>query len=77
MDDRVDEVVNHRQLPGEGEFDIRGYVAVAQDMGYAGPWGVEVLSEALRDLPIEEIFKRAYETTIAQFGAPVAPRSAT
>ena len=43
-------------------------------MGYAGPWGVEVLSEALRNLPIEEIFKRAYETTSAQCPRPVAPR---
>ena len=72
MEDRVDEVVNHRHLPGEGEFPIREYVSVAQDMGYAEPWGVEVLSEALRALPIEEEFKRSYEATIAQFGAPVA-----
>src|SRR5262249_8497668 len=60
MEARLDEVINNRQLPGEGEFDIPGYVAVAQDMGYPGPWGVEVLSESLRNLPIEEIFDRAY-----------------
>ncbi len=72
MEDRVDEVVNHRNLPGEGQFPIRDYVSVGLDMGYAKPWGVEVLSEALRALPIEEEFKRSYETTIAQFGAPVA-----
>jgi len=40
-------------------------------MGYPGPWGVEVLSEELRNLPMEEIFKRAYETTSAQFRAGV------
>jgi hypothetical protein len=39
-------------------------------MGYAEPWGVEVLSEELRNLPMEEIFKRSYETTAAQFDAP-------
>ena len=72
MDDPIDEVVNHRQLPGEGEFDIPAYVEVCRQIGYAGPWGVEVLSEALRNLPIEEEFDRAYETTIAQFGAGVA-----
>ena len=71
MDDLVDETVNHRRLPGEGEFDLRGYVEVARDMGYEGPWGVEVLSEELRNLPIEEIFKRAYESTVSQF-QPVA-----
>ena len=26
MEDRIDETVNHRRLPGEGEFDIPGYV---------------------------------------------------
>lgn len=72
MPDPVDEVVNHRRLPGEGEFDIPGYVEVCRELGYSGPWGVEVLSEELRSLPIEEEFARAYETTAAQFRAGVA-----
>jgi sugar phosphate isomerase/epimerase len=67
MEDGLDEVVNRRKLPGEGEFDIRGYVELGRDMGYPGPWGVEVLSEDLRALPIDEMFKRAYETAAAQF----------
>lgn len=72
MDDPIDEVVNHRRLPGEGEFDIPAYVEACRQIGYRGPWGVEVLSAELRNLPIEEEFKRAYETTLAQFGASVA-----
>ena len=71
MADPVDETINHRRLPGEGEFDVAAYVDVCRDMGYPGPWGVEVLSEELRNLPMEEIFKRAYETTSAQFRAGV------
>jgi sugar phosphate isomerase/epimerase len=71
MPDPIDEVVNHRKLPGEGEFDIPGYVEACQHVGYEGPWGVEVLSEELRNLPIEDEFKRAYETTAAQFRAGV------
>ena len=71
MPDPVDETINHRRLPGEGEFDVAAYVEVGRDMGYPGPWGVEVLSEELRNLPMEEIFKRAYETTSAQFRAGV------
>jgi hypothetical protein len=35
--------------------------------GYSGPWGVEVLSEELRNNPIDVIFRRAYETTASQF----------
>jgi sugar phosphate isomerase/epimerase len=72
MDDLVDETVNHRRLPGEGEFDIPGYVEACRALGYQGPWGVEVLSAELRALPIDEEFNRAFETTVAQFGAGVA-----
>jgi sugar phosphate isomerase/epimerase len=68
MSDPVDETINHRELPGEGEFPILEYVAAVRDAGYAGPWGIEVLSEKLRNLPIEEIFDRAYETGSAQLG---------
>jgi sugar phosphate isomerase/epimerase len=72
MPDPVDETINHRRLPGEGEFDVAAYVDVMTDMGYAEPWGVEVLSEDLRNRPMDEIFRRAYETTSAQFRAGVA-----
>jgi sugar phosphate isomerase/epimerase len=66
LPDPVDETINHRELPGEGEFPIREYVAAVRAAGYEGPWGVEVLSQKLRALPIEEIFDRAAETTRAQ-----------
>ena len=69
MDDLIDETVNHRRLPGEGEFPIRDYVTVCREVGYDGPWGVEVLSEELRNLPIEQIFDRAYQATFAQVSA--------
>jgi sugar phosphate isomerase/epimerase len=68
-EDRLDEVINRRKLPGEGEFPIADYVAILRELGYDGPWGVEVLSEELRNLPIEQIFDRAYETTSAQLAA--------
>jgi sugar phosphate isomerase/epimerase len=71
LPDPIDEVVNRRKLPGEGEFEIAGYLEACQQAGYNGPWGVEVLSEELRNLPIEQEFKRAYETTAAQFSAGV------
>jgi sugar phosphate isomerase/epimerase len=71
MEDRIDEVINHRHLPGEGEFDIPGYVEALRAAGYEQQWGVEVLSAELRSLPIEQEFERAFQTTSAQFGAAV------
>jgi sugar phosphate isomerase/epimerase len=73
MDDLIEETTQHRKLPGEGEFDIPGYIEVAMDMGYPGPWGVEVLSNELRELPIEETFQRAYDTSISQLHKASAP----
>lgn len=75
MPDLIDETVNHRRLPGEGEFPIRSYVAACREAGYEGPWGVEVLSEELRNLPIEQIFERAYETSSAQLAAGAERRA--
>jgi sugar phosphate isomerase/epimerase len=71
MEDTLDEVINRRKLPGEGEFPIRDYVRVARDMGYSEVWGVEVLSEDLRALPLDEMYRRSYEAAAAQF-EPVA-----
>jgi sugar phosphate isomerase/epimerase len=65
----LDEVINHRKLPGEGDFPVRDYVRVLRELGYDGPWGVEVLSEELRALPIEEIFDRSYAATAAVLAA--------
>jgi len=65
--DLHDATVNHRKLCGEGEFDVAGFVACLQDMGYSGPYGIEVLSTELRRLPMEELITRAYSTTHAQF----------
>jgi sugar phosphate isomerase/epimerase len=62
----LDEVINRRRLPGEGDFPIRDYIRVLRELGYDGPWGVEVLSEELRNLPIEEIFDSAHAATAAQ-----------
>ena len=62
-----EDTINHRQLCGEGEFNVRGFVQGLRRAGYAGPWGIEVLSTELRTLPLEELTTRAFRTTMAQF----------
>ncbi len=56
-----------RRFCGEGEFDIRGFIQCIRGMGYAGPWAVEVFSEELAGLTLEELTARAFKTTMAQF----------
>lgn len=72
LDDFIYEVTCDRRLPGEGEFPIAEYVQAFQTAGYDQPWGVEVLSADLRALPIEEAFRRAFQTSAAQFQTGVA-----
>jgi sugar phosphate isomerase/epimerase len=71
MEDRIEETTRFRKLPGEGEFDIRGYIRAAQEMGYEDAWGIEVLSDELRAEPIDEMYRHAFEATMSQF-QPVA-----
>jgi sugar phosphate isomerase/epimerase len=56
-----------RRFCGEGEFDIKGFINCVTEMGYTGPWAVEVFSEELAGLSLEELNSRAFETTMAQF----------
>ncbi|HEY4420206.1 MAG TPA: TIM barrel protein, partial [Pseudonocardia sp.] len=73
MPDHSQETTRFRRLPGEGEFDIPGYVRVLADIGYAGPWGVEVLSDALRELPMPEMFQRTVDTAVDQIEKGLKP----
>jgi sugar phosphate isomerase/epimerase len=68
-----EDTVNHRRLCGEGEFDVKGFIAAIQDAGYRGPWGIEVLSEELRKWPLERLTTQAFETTMAQFSGTAGP----
>jgi sugar phosphate isomerase/epimerase len=71
-----EDTINHRLLCGEGEFDIRGFLASVAKAGYRGPFGIEVLNKELRYRPLEEIVTRAFNTTIAQFSSEPAGSSA-
>jgi sugar phosphate isomerase/epimerase len=56
-----------RRFCGEGEFDIKGLINCVRNMGYVGPWAVEVMSEELAKLSLEELAIRAFQTTMAEF----------
>jgi len=58
---------SNRRFCGEGEYDIKGFINCVKNMGYIGPWGVEVISEKLAMLPLNELSTRAFNTTIAEF----------
>ncbi len=56
-----------RRFCGDGEFDIKGFIAAVRKTGYSGPWAVEVFAEELLDKSLSELNRKAYETTMEQF----------
>ena len=56
-----------RRFCGEGEFDIKGLIRCAQEMGYSGPWAVEVMSKELTQRSLTDLSTTAFRSTMAQF----------
>jgi sugar phosphate isomerase/epimerase len=44
-----------RLLPGEGEFDIAGFVDAARTTGFDGYWNVEIIGRRFRERPDYEV----------------------
>lgn len=59
--DFLEETINLRKLPGEGEFPISDWVSAVRETGFDGPWGLEILSEEFRRFSMNDAYPRAYE----------------
>jgi sugar phosphate isomerase/epimerase len=59
-----EDTVQRRELCGEGGFDLTGLVTLLRDKGFDGPWGVEILSESFRALPVAEALRLAADTAL-------------
>ena len=62
-----DDTIHRRLLPGEGALDVPSFIGAVKSADYKGPWGVEILSETLRRLPLLEMAKRSFDVTLRQF----------
>ncbi|HUI63084.1 MAG TPA: sugar phosphate isomerase/epimerase [Steroidobacteraceae bacterium] len=58
-----DSVVNKRLLPGDGEFDIEGFLHAVWTQGFDGPIGVEVLNEYIRKWPLDTAATESFAKT--------------
>ena len=61
------DTIHHRVMCGAGTFDVKGFVSVLQQIGFTGPWSVEIISDAHRQRPLQEALADAFETTMALF----------
>lgn len=57
-----EDTVRRRRLCGAGSFDLPGIVTALRTAGWSGPWGVEILSDAHRALPVREAAAVAYRS---------------
>ena len=60
-------VRGHRRPPllcGDGSFDLVGLVATLRDLGFDGPWGVEILSSSFRALPVDQALRLAADSAL-------------
>lgn len=62
-----EDTVHRRLLPGEGSFDIPAFIRAVRATGFPGPWGVEILSDHHRSLPLEQGLAEAKAATLAAF----------
>ena len=56
-----------RLNPGEGVFDCVGFIDAVEATGFDSFYGVEIINEKYRKLPVREQAKRSFDGTMAQF----------
>jgi sugar phosphate isomerase/epimerase len=61
--DFMDSVINRRLLPGDGEFDIPGFLDTMWSIGFEGPIGVEVMNEYFRRWPLDAMAQTSFAKT--------------
>jgi ubiquinone/menaquinone biosynthesis C-methylase UbiE len=62
-----DDTFDNRLAPGEGDFDVVGFIRAIDRLGFPGPWGLEVMSAELRSLPIEVATKTVFDAVARVF----------
>lgn len=66
--DYLAETIGARLAPGEGEFPLDAFLAALRASGYAGLYGVELLSDEWRTMPLDRAARRSGEAARALLG---------
>jgi sugar phosphate isomerase/epimerase len=67
--DAMEDTSYRRRPPGEGEFDLVGFLRLLDDCGVTAPISVEVMSAVLAALPPAEAAKRVYQAAASTVAA--------
>lgn len=55
---------DNRRYPGHGDQDVVGFIRTMAALGWHGPWGVEMLSDEHRALPLDLALRSAFASTV-------------
>jgi sugar phosphate isomerase/epimerase len=75
--DYYTDCTRHRNVPGDGEFDLAGFLRLVGEMGVRLPLSVEVMSDDLQPLPAGQVARRLAEATWAVVAAAAAQTEET
>ena len=67
--DYYTDCTRHRNVPGDGEFDLAGFLRLMAEMGVRLPLSVEVMSADLQPRPADETARRLADATRAVMAA--------
>lgn len=65
--DGYTDTVLRRRIPGQGAWPIPEFIRILKDKGWAGPWGVEILSETYRIRELNDVLPEVVAATLHQF----------
>ena len=63
----MEDTTQRRRLPGQGAFDLIGFIQMLDEMGVYAPVSVEILSDEQRSRALDEAARLAHDTTRAVF----------
>jgi sugar phosphate isomerase/epimerase len=59
----LEDTTRRRRLPGEGAFDLAGFIQMLDAMGVNAPVSVEILSDEQRSRELDDAARLAYDST--------------
>lgn len=62
-----EDTINNRMLCGHGDWDVPGFIQAMRQIGFDGPWGVEIISHEHRARPLHEAVEVAYRSALSVF----------
>lgn len=64
-----EDTINSRVFPGDGDFDVPAFINAVAALNFTGPWGVEIISDQLRGMPLEAGLRGVHDAVLRSFAA--------